>query len=69
MAGLAMGVMVGYYSLRILGCDDDSMLGHYKLRIKNSIIAGIILVVFSGILFFVGSKFFGISVSDLFFLK
>lgn len=69
ISGLAMGVMVGYYALRILGCDDDSMVGHYKHRIKNCIVAGVVLVVFTGILYFVGTKFLGISASSLFFLQ
>lgn len=69
MAGLSMGVMVGYYALRVLGCDDDSMVGHYKHRIKNCIVAGVVLVAFTSALYFVGTKFLGISAASLFFLR
>jgi hypothetical protein len=69
IAGIAMGVFVGYNALRLISCDDDGQIGLYKTRIRSGITGAIVLVALTAVLAFVGTRFFGVSAGSLIFLS
>ena len=71
LSGATAATMFAYYSLRMMAAVDEEDGTHnmYRNKRNGSLKWGIAFLTLTGVLYFVGTKFLGISGAKLFFLN